>query len=193
MYNRFFYRFKAFLSIFLINILCACATNVETVNIEKNIEPEISLPVIVPAVEIKRETKYALGIIGEVENVYIAPIKSPFEARIDTGAQTSSIDVETQRIFERDGTKWVSFDIVNKETNEKHTFEKRVEEITKIKRIEASEERIVVVMDIKMGNQTIKERFTLAKRDKFNYQVLIGRNILTGRAVVDTALQNTLK
>ena len=35
-------------------------------------------------------------------------------------------------------------------------------------------------------------KFTLAVRDKFNYQVLIGRNVLTGRALVDTALSNTL-
>ena len=47
-------------------------------------------------------------------------------------------------------------------------------------------------MDIKFGGQIIKEKFSLADREKFEYQALIGRNILTGRAIVDTSLSNTL-
>ena len=33
-------------------------------------------------------------IIGGVERVYIEDVKTPFHARIDTGAETSSIDVQ---------------------------------------------------------------------------------------------------
>ncbi len=44
-----------------------------------------------------------------------------------------------------------------------------------------------------MGDEIIKEQFSLAERDRFNYQGLIGRNILTGRAIVDTSLANTLR
>ena len=48
-------------------------------------------------------------------------------------------------------------------------------------------------MDVKFGKEVITGvRFTLADREKFEYQALIGRNILTGRAIVDTALSNTL-
>ena len=48
-------------------------------------------------------------------------------------------------------------------------------------------------MDIKLGQEVITNvRFNLAKRDKFEYQALIGRNILTGRAMVDTSRSNTL-
>ncbi|MDR1694219.1 MAG: RimK/LysX family protein [Lactobacillaceae bacterium] len=151
------------------------------------------VPRIVPGIEVKHEVKQPLGIIGEIEPIYLPPIKSPFISRIDTGAQTTSIDVYSQKIFERDGKKWVSFGVINRETGEKHTFEKKIEEIKKIKRIDDSEERIFVVMDIKIGDMVIKEKVSLAQRDKFNYQILVGRNLLTGRAVVDTALKNTLK
>ena len=48
-------------------------------------------------------------------------------------------------------------------------------------------------MNIKMGNEIIKAEFSLAHRDRFEYQGLIGRNILTGRAVVDTSIENTLR
>ena len=67
-------------------------------------------PKIVPAVEIKRpETpKHVLGIIGAVEPIYMLPMKTPFAARIDTGAENSSLDVDNMKTFERDGEKWVS-------------------------------------------------------------------------------------
>lgn len=151
------------------------------------------IPQIVPAVEIKRDVQHPLGVIGEVELVYISPLKSAFEARIDTGAQTSSLDVDRQKMFERDGEKWVSFQITNRETGETKWFEKPVVNNKIIRRIDDNEKRVSVIMDIKMGDQIIKEEFSLAKRDKFNYQVLIGRNVLVGRAIVDPALQHTLK
>lgn len=150
-------------------------------------------PAIVPAVEVKQPTAHPLGIIGAVEPVYFLPMKTPIMARIDTGAERSSIDVDNKRLFERDGEKWVAFDIVNKETGEKHHFEKEVEKHTTIKRINENEKRVIVLMDIKIGNKILTEQFSLARRDKFEYQALIGRNILTGRAIVDTALSNTLQ
>lgn len=161
-------------------------------------------PAIVPGVEVrmpetqnvqpkKEEPKGPLKIIGAVEPIYFIPMKSPFLSRIDTGAETSSIDADAVRTFEREGEKWVGFDLINRETGEKSHFEKRIKRQPTVKRINGSEERIVVVMDIKMGDEIVKAEFSLAHRDKFNYQGLIGRNILTGRAIVDTSLTNTLR
>ncbi|MBP5399448.1 MAG: ATP-dependent zinc protease [Alphaproteobacteria bacterium] len=156
-------------------------------------------PVIVPAISVKspvvvqQQKKHPLGTIGEVEPIYFLPMKTPFSARIDTGAETSSIDVEDQNFFERDGESWVAFDIVNRSSGEKHHFEKKIIKQKKVKRIENSEDRIIVPMDVKFGGKILKPNFSLANRDKFNYQALIGRNILTGLAVVDTSLANTLK
>lgn len=151
-------------------------------------------PTFIPAIEVKAkpEVKHVLGIIGAVEPVYILPMKTPFQARIDTGAETSSLDVDDYRYFERDGAKWVSFQVINAANGEKHVFETRLLRKATIRRINGNEQRPVVKLDIKFGGQIIKASFTLAKRDKFEYQALIGRNILTGRAIVDTALSNTL-
>lgn len=89
---------------------------------------QIITPAIVPPVEIEAPqpapTSHSLGIIGAVEPVYVLPMKMPFAGRIDTGAETSSIDASDIKTFERDGEKWVSFTIVNRETGEKHRFEK---------------------------------------------------------------------
>ena len=153
-------------------------------------------PAIVPPAEIEaprqHKIRHSLGVIGAVEPVYVLPMKAPLAARIDTGAETSSIDVSNLKTFERDGEKWVSFTIVNKDTGETHHFEKELVRQTSIVRINKHEKRFVVMLDVKLGNEIISAEFSLANREKFEYQVLIGRNILTGRAIVDTALENTL-
>ena len=116
----------------------------------------------------------------------------PFHARMDTGAETSSIDVLNMRPFERDVEKWISFDIKNSKNNEIHHVEKRVKRKTAIVRTGEKEIRYVVHMDIKMGNELIDAEFTLNDRSKFEYQVLIGRNIINGRFIIDPTLENTM-
>lgn len=152
------------------------------------------LPAIVPQPEkITKPVKRPPNVIGAVEPVYFLPMKSAFYARIDTGAATSSLDVSEINPFERDGESWVSFEIVNKRTGEKHLFEKPVVKQVTIKRIEQKEHRYKVMMDVSFASRKFQAEFTLADRQDFEYQALIGRNILTGRAIVDTSLSHTLK
>ncbi len=173
-----------FLFVFLSIMLSACNSGTD--------KPLIISANVIEASQTTPTKKHDLGVIGAVEPVYILPLQSALSARIDTGAETSSIDVNHLKPFERDGEKWVSFDITNPKNNETHHFEKKILREVKIKRQNLHEERYVVLMDIRIGDLILKEQFTLANRDKFEYPVLIGRNILTGRAIVDTALSNTL-
>ena len=175
---------RKILYFFVVLTLVACAEQ------KKNI-----VPGIVPssAKEQKIVKIVPNDIIGEVEPIYILPMKSPFFSRIDTGATTSSIDAENIKLFERDGVDWVSFTIVNRNTKEQHAFEKPLVKRIKIKRIEEEEHRVIVEMDVKMGGKKFKADFTIAERKDFEYQGLIGRNILAGRFAVDVSLSNTLK
>ena len=175
----------------LVLLCCACSRDVIRPAIVPGVE--VRMPENEPKKEVKKPENAPLKIIGAVEPVYFLPMKTPFTSRIDTGAETSSIDADNISPFERDGEKWVAFDLNNRETGEKYHFEKRIERRPTIKRIHTSEERIVVEMDVKMGDEIIKAEFSLAHRDRFNYQGLIGRNILAGRALVDTSLVNTLR
>lgn len=146
-----------------------------------------------PVREAPKKAETPSNVIGAVEPIYILPMKSAFEARIDTGATTSSLDADDVREFERDGEKWVSFKIVNRRSGEEHRFEKRVVKSIRIKRIKEKEDRVKVNMSVRFGGEEFTSEFTLAKRDDFEYQALIGRNILSGRAIVDTSLSHTLK
>lgn len=153
------------------------------------------VPSIVPnsASEKKIVKVMPSNVIGAVEPVYLPPMKSPFMARIDTGATTSSLDVQDIKKFERDGNQWVSFTVINRETNETYTFEKPISRKVKIKRIGDSERRLTVEMDVRMGGERFKADFTITTRNNFEYQALVGRNILLGRAIVDVSVSNTLK
>lgn len=176
--------------------LSACCNNVKNVNTatKNTIVDQESFCEKIARKDIKADVYYPLGIIGEVEPVYLKDIDSVFYARIDTGAETSSIDAFNIKEFERDGEPWVSFDVKNRKTKEKRTFEKKIVRKTFIKRQQGEDEkRIVVNMEIKIGNQLFVKEFSLGNRKKFNYQVLIGRNILNGLAVVDVAIKNSLK
>ncbi|MBQ7633053.1 MAG: ATP-dependent zinc protease [Alphaproteobacteria bacterium] len=165
-------------------LLAACATKEEKV-----------VPGIVPstAQPAKIITVRPDNVIGAVERIYFPPMKSPFLARIDTGATTSSVDADNIKRFERDGQKWVSFTLVNRDTNEKLDFEKPLVRRVKIKRTGEEEHRVTVSMDVKMGKEMFVAEFTLNERHDFEYQGLIGRNILSGRAIVDVSISNTLK
>lgn len=177
---------KLFMASVLLFIgLCGCASSNKG-NIVPAIVPQSQKT---PTVKVVRPN----NIIGEIEPLYMLPMKSAFSARIDTGATTSSIDVQDLKRFERDGEKWVSFTVVNASSGEKYSFEKPIVRRVKIKRIEQEEHRVKVLMDVKFGGQKIKAEFTLAERESFAHQALIGRNILTGRYIVDTSLSNTLK
>ncbi len=138
-------------------------------------------------------TDLPLGIIGETEAVYLDGFKAPFEARIDTGATTSSIDAREVRTFERDGKKWVRFQVVSRASQEKRSYELPVARTVQIKRHEAeSTTRLSVMLTFRIGHLTLEREFTLADREKFEYPVLLGRNVISGLAAVDPSRHNTL-
>ena len=155
-------------------------------------QPETSTSAT-PATSSPKETAQRnIPIVGGVETTYVLPMKMPFHARMDTGAETSSIDAKNIKPFERDGEKWISFDIINRKNGETHHFEKPIKRKTGIVRSQKSERRYVVYMKVKMGKELINSEFTLNDREKFDYQVLVGRNIINGRFVIDPSLKNTL-
>jgi hypothetical protein len=172
---------KLIMSVVMISALCACqSTKVPQNDAKPTEQTPVKKEVIMP-------------IIGGVERVYIGGMKVPLLARIDTGAATSSIDAENIVPFERDGEKWVSFEIVNRSNGARLKFEKKIKRKALIKRTGKDELRYVVNLKVKMGKDVIDTDFTLNDREKFDYQVLIGRNIISGRYLVDASISNTLR
>lgn len=128
-------------------------------------------------------------IIGELERFTIYPWEWSIDARVDTGATTSSIHSEDLTYFERDGKRWVRFNLVNPKTKEKEEIEKRVKRRVIIKATgdESDDRRPVVEFTISLGAMKRQIEVTLADRQHFDYKLLVGRNFLRDLVVVDVS------
>ena len=125
-------------------------------------------------------------IFGYVEDVKVMELDWIMEAKLDTGATTSSIDAREIEAFEKDEEDWVRFKVVDRDTGTEAWLERPVERDVKIKRHEGkSDHRYVVNLTLCVDNMAIEEEVTLNNRDGFNYPVLVGRNHMAGRIIVD--------
>jgi len=130
-------------------------------------------------------------IIGELEKVRILPADVIYDSRIDTGATTTSIHAGNMEIFERNGKKWVKFDLQGE--NKTETVEMKIKEFKNIKRHGAPDQkRAVVTLQLVLGNISHKVDVTLNDRSKFTYPGLIGRNFLKYDMIVDVNKKYTV-
>jgi len=135
--------------------------------------------------------EYKKLILGEVEEVYLSAYNISLEARIDTGAQTSSIHAKNIVSFERDGKKWVRFTILDNDKKEIE-LKKPVVKTIKVKRHgQYAQDRFVVHMRMNISNLSHYIEVSLNNREDYKYLVLIGRNFLRGNAIVDVSLKHT--
>jgi hypothetical protein len=167
-------------------------------------QPEIAEPEVVEKVVIKEVPaplppmastagKLHLPIIGAVEWARVDPSGLVMEARVDTGAETSSIHAEEIRRIERDGERYVSFVLLDPATGTRVTLERRLRRRVAIKRSdEENESRYVVELWVTLGNHHANIEVTLSDRDVFEYPLLIGRNFLTDAVIVDVSRHHTL-
>lgn len=103
------------------------------------------------------------------------------KAKLDTGAQTSSIHAHDIRSFERDGSEWVRFRV--RPWQETHDDEVVMEcPVLDSRRVRSSsghvEERYVVEMRVILVGREIVAEVTLTNRDQMGFRMLIGREAL---------------
>lgn len=131
-------------------------------------------------------------VLGAVERVRLDPEGLVFDARIDTGAETSSMDARDLVEFERNGAPWVRFAVVDPAKGRPVLIERAISRRVRIKRHAAqSVLRPVVSLCVRIGRLEREREFTLADRTGFEFPVLIGRNFLRDLAVVDVSRERT--
>lgn len=131
-------------------------------------------------------------VIGRVEYVQLNPSEQVLKARIDTGAGLSSLNAVDLVQFQRDGKNWVRFNIIDPKTKKPISFEKKVKRFVTIKQLSGNDQRRpIIVMGLELGSIKEQVELTLADRSGYVYQLLIGRNFLRDRAVVDVSHKYT--
>lgn len=130
--------------------------------------------------------------VGIVETVRLDPGNLTLEAKIDTGADDSSLDARDIEIFPRNGEKWVRFSVPLRDGSK--TMELPLVRMTKTKRADApSAKRPVVRITVCLGTLAVPANVNLTDRAGLKYRMLIGRSVLAGRMLVDPQHKNLTK
>ncbi len=129
--------------------------------------------------------------IGWVEHVQLQSGNMMLTAKIDTGADNSSIDATNVEIYEHNSDKHVQFTV--EDNHGKSTqFNLPLVRIAHIKRKGAVPlERPVVRMNLCVGNTLKTTNVNLANRKNFKYRMLIGRSYLKDAYLVNANQQFT--
>ena len=124
---------------------------------------------------------------GWTERVRLLPSGLELEAKLDSGAENSSLHIEHQRLFRRGGKRWVRF-AVRGESGRLVAFERRVVRVAAIKRHSGrSDNRPVVDMKICLGSVVKEVEVNLVDRSRFEYSFLVGRSFLAGEYLIDSS------
>lgn len=132
-------------------------------------------------------------IIGAEEWCALPELGLPaVKARIDSGAKTSSIHAFNIQTFERDGVEWVRFS-VNPKQRDKHWAIHCEHILVDRRQVKSSsgiaQKRYVIRTPIQFSGQTFAIDITLANRDSMGYRMLLGREAMRGRVLIDPELK----
>lgn len=110
------------------------------------------------------------------------------KARVDSGAKTSALHAVNISPFVRDGQNWVKFDINPIQNNLKTIISCEAPLIDK--RIVKSssgfrEQRYVIRTILEFGENKWDIEMTLTNRDSMGFRMLLGREAMSGRVLVD--------
>ncbi|MDP5253277.1 MULTISPECIES: RimK/LysX family protein [unclassified Vibrio] len=136
-------------------------------------------------------------IIGRTESINLPDLGIfGLLSRVDTGAKTSSIHVDNTFCTVENGQRWVEFDL---HPDVYHLDEivhcrAKLKSTRKIKSSNGSfEYRCVITTTLEMGGQRWPIDISLSNRQDMTYLMLLGRQAMKGRVLVDPSAKHLLK
>ena len=128
-------------------------------------------------------------VVGAEEWCMFSTLGVPaIKARVDSGAKTSSIHAFNIQTFKRDNNPWVSFEIHPLQQNRTTTIrcEAPVIDRRNVKSSSGeSEKRFVIKVPMQLGDHEWDVELTLTNRDSMGYRMLLGREAMNNRILVD--------
>ena len=127
-------------------------------------------------------------VIGWLEHVALPSLGlHQIKSKIDTGAQSSALHAEKIAYQVIDHRKYVFFEV----THESGEVSKVQAPFLEKRNIKSSSGHVtvrpVIVMKIMIGEKQFDTQFTLINRSMMHYKIIIGRDALCDRFVVDPA------
>lgn len=132
-----------------------------------------------------------LKIIGRLESIDFPEWNLlDIDAKVDTGAYTSSLHCHHIEPFEKDGQQCVRFNLLDPshETYNDKLFEWPIHRTKVVKSSNGSrEERFIVKTKVRLFDKLLTAELSLTDRSEMRYPVLIGRKLINGRFLVDVS------
>ncbi len=128
-------------------------------------------------------------IVGSEEWCSFPILNIPIiKARVDSGAKTSALHAINIVPFVKENENWVKFDINPIQKDNKTVINCEAKLIDK--RIVKSssgyrEQRYVIATDLEIGGKIWTIEITLTNRDSMGFRMLLGREAMSGRVLVD--------
>ena len=128
-------------------------------------------------------------IVGSEEWCSLPGLGLPaIKARVDSGAATSSLHAFNIVCFHRDGELWISFE-VHPLQNDRSVVVRHEAPVLEQRGVRntsgISETRYVIREELVLGEQRWPIELTLTNRDAMGYRMLLGREAMVGRVLVD--------
>jgi hypothetical protein len=141
-----------------------------------------------------KEHKTELEFVGWREMVSLPGFKlADLKAKIDTGAKTSALHAEEIEYVTVKGKKYVRFLFESEDGSKKYIKSRFLEE----REIKSSTGQVtirpVVKTKISLGDVEFEIEITLIKRDLMGFKMLIGREALNGRFLINPARSYLLR
>ena len=128
-------------------------------------------------------------LVGALELCDLPQLKlNGLETRVDTGAATSSLHVDNIVEFKKVKEKWVRFDI-HPDTHDVNQVVQREAKVKSVRRVKSSnathQRRMVIETEILIAGMQWCIELTLTDRSEMKYLMLLGREAMSGRLIVD--------
>jgi len=128
-----------------------------------------------------------LVILGWVERVHLVDPGFTLKAKLDSGAETSSLDARIIKKFRQHGKRWVRFAITDPGTGEEHILvRERVRTIGVVQHEGSNQVRPTVMLQVCIADRLLDIEVSLVDRSEFSYRLLLGRRALRSFALIDT-------
>ncbi len=131
-----------------------------------------------------------LEIIGWREYVSLPEMHiRAIKAKVDTGARSSSLHAYDIVEFEREGKRWVRFNVHPVQRNDSKIVEVEAP-VLDVRGVRSSSgevaDRYVILTTARLLGQEWPIELTLANRDQMGFRMLLGREAIRGRMLVDS-------
>lgn len=126
--------------------------------------------------------------LGYIESIAVGNLALAMKGKLDTGADTSSIHAYNVKVYQRsERDNWVRFRLIGKD-GRAIRYDQNVIRFARIKtKTGGVIRRPVIHLPLCVGGRWGRAELNLADRGDFEYEILIGREFLANRVLVDAS------